>query len=759
MQTVNWLALQPTPAESEALQAQLLKPVPVRKACQLLAEITLQTCPWDGRADLIPFFHPSQTYQKDDWVALPIPDKQKIRPLVWQIAQVRQAEQAANPVQGKFQVITLDLYGRSIQVAAGIRLARFIEPDLSAYTPEDRAWLAEWVGNTFNLPLQETIKKLIQRGDVQGQIVNEAFIPEKVFHLAPEQLRPFFERLSMLRPWVSIDELIRAIPELSRLKPETARVLARAALDETPYRSLGGDRWTTAALYTQLNREVPRGLPTPRIRSRLGIWTEQDQQDFAGYGRKSLPVAARRAVVELDQTDAAPATPAGPWQPPASPIRLPTLNYLHITQAYFPADHIIHAFAPETRLVFVQFIEDEPLPFLLDRDTGLLKALNPEALRAKILESGIPAGTHLWLEYLGAEKYRVAPRPLPFERSVPCKLAYIENGELRIEQTEIPMRYEGDPSVFKADMRFSDIEALFAEASRVNLSVRDAIIFAIQELCAADPRNRAHKTDIFNAVFLKRMCSPNSVSLLLYTQPCFEQVGNGYFRYNPNIPPVIQAETTKKSAPPAGKLRKKQPVDVFHLKPALHPAAIPAPEPAVEQAPVRVLVDEPQPAHLPEPVGLISEPAETVSRPYEPVIPPEEPIQPEPIALLEANQLLVDAIFTSPEPGPIPESITRAEIAPTENFPAVPEEIHQNENLVPIDFPVSELVNNPAPTIDAHLIEVFSPVVSAPRIEENPIPAMPVQPDPAVSARPRLHRRILNAIYQWLRKLLGVRHD
>jgi hypothetical protein len=184
-------------------------------------------------------------------------------------------------------------------------------------------------------------------------------------------------------------------------------------------------------------------------------------------------------------------------------------------------------------MVFVQFINGEPQPFLLDREHGLLKAVHPEELCARFLREDIPAGVHLWLEYEGDEKYRITPRALPFKRMVPCKLAYLEDRRLHIAHTHISMKYEGNPALFKTNMSFEEIEALFAEASRFELSVPDALIYVIQELCATDPDHRAHRLDIINAVVLQRRCSPGSVSLLLYTQPCFEQLGGGYFRYRP----------------------------------------------------------------------------------------------------------------------------------------------------------------------------------------------------------------------------------
>jgi hypothetical protein len=287
----------------------------------------------------------------------------------------------------------------------------------------------------------------------------------------------------------------------------------------------------TPELFDQLNREVPRGLSTPQLRSKVHIWTKRDERDLAGYGRKFLPPEARRALEELESCESLSEPDDFPWRPPKAPVRLPTLNYLHITQAYFPIGYVLRAFAPDVQMVFVQFIEGQHQPFLLDRENGLLKAVHPGELRTKILEAGIPAGTHLWLEYEGSEKYRIGPRRLPFKRMVPCRLAHLEDDHLHIEHTQISMRYEGDPALFKADMRLEDMEALLAEASRVDLSVRDAMISAMQEICATDPSHRTHWLDLLNAVFLKRVCSPSSVLFLLYTQPCFVPLGGGYFRY------------------------------------------------------------------------------------------------------------------------------------------------------------------------------------------------------------------------------------
>ena len=571
MQVINWLELQPLPADLDALNGHLQEALPLRKVCQLLVEITLRAYPWTGRTDLISCYHPSQTYEQGQRLALFISDPQNARRAVWFLAQVKQAKVAENPVQGRFQVLTLELRGRQIQMAGGIANASYVEPDLSSCTSEDLAWLAEWVSNTYAAALQTTLRKLIEKGRIGGQLAGEIFLPERVSGLSPEILRSAFTRISPARPWLSLEEIAERLPDLSRLRREAVLALLAEALKESPYRSLGADRWTTPELFNQLNREAPQGLPTPQARSELPIWTKRDRKDLAGYDGKFLPVEARRALEELGIVERPPEPPESPWRPPKDPLRLPALNYLHLTQAYFPVGSVLHAFAPDALMVFVQFSNGGPQPFLLDREHGLLKAAHPEELRTTILKEGIPAGTYLWLEYQGNEQYRIAPRLLPFKRMVPCKLTQLANHRLHIEHIQTSMMYEGDPSLFKinTNVRFEEIEALFAEAFRLDLSVRDAIIHAMQELCASDPDHRARRSDVFNAVFLQRMCSPHSVALLLYTQPCFEQLPGGCFRYRP-------APDSPVSSPRKRKDRLSKLWDLFLSNPV-------APDPVAEE--------------------------------------------------------------------------------------------------------------------------------------------------------------------------------
>ncbi|HET9587249.1 MAG TPA: hypothetical protein VFO91_00550, partial [Anaerolineales bacterium] len=125
MQVINWLELQPLPADLDALNGRLYEALPLRKVCQLLVEATLRAYPWTGRADLISCYHPSQTYEQGQRLALFLSDAQNAHPTVWLLAQVKHVRATENPVQGRFQVLTLDLHGRQIQMAGGIPNAAY----------------------------------------------------------------------------------------------------------------------------------------------------------------------------------------------------------------------------------------------------------------------------------------------------------------------------------------------------------------------------------------------------------------------------------------------------------------------------------------------------------------------------------------------------------------------------------------------------------------------------------------------------------
>jgi hypothetical protein len=164
MQVINWLALQPTEADINILREQIIAPIKTREFRQMLVEAILQTYPWQGRTDLIPCYHPRQFYLKDQWIALPVFDLQKIRPTTWQVAKVIRTQREENPHQAGFQILTLQIFGNKEPhlLTSDVRDAEYPTFELPLSESEDLSWLSAWIADTYAIPLQNTLQKLAQ---------------------------------------------------------------------------------------------------------------------------------------------------------------------------------------------------------------------------------------------------------------------------------------------------------------------------------------------------------------------------------------------------------------------------------------------------------------------------------------------------------------------------------------------------------------------------------------------------------------------
>ncbi len=89
MHAINWLELQPTQAEVNALNESIHFPVHAREVRKKLVELILHSHRNDEEnLDLLPYYDPSHVYFEGEWLALPIYDQQELHPTTWQIARV-----------------------------------------------------------------------------------------------------------------------------------------------------------------------------------------------------------------------------------------------------------------------------------------------------------------------------------------------------------------------------------------------------------------------------------------------------------------------------------------------------------------------------------------------------------------------------------------------------------------------------------------------------------------------------------------------
>ncbi|NUM46660.1 MAG: hypothetical protein HUU38_18305, partial [Anaerolineales bacterium] len=450
MQLIDWDHFQVADTDLQTINAKLSGRVHLRVLVKMLVRIVLQAYPWQNRTDLVPLFDPRKTYATGARVAIPVADSQRLRPDHWQVGEVQRTEQVENPVQGKFQVVWLDVEGKVRMLAGEVAGA---EPFQISFPPEQEVdWesLVSTIVETYSPRLVEQIKLAIDEGRLQGWIQGEeVFLGVVAKGLGEDEayyIADFFASITDDVFWLTTAQVLEQLQELGLLTEvpeETALSVLSRFLTEGGYHHLGGERWTTKEWLVKLDRELKRQVTVPRMRSKVAEMVGQDDiPDFERYEDFPLNEEAKQALEELGEDGKGKETPSPKeWLPPSIPVPLQTLTYLHIMQGFFPlGKRLAKAFSPgeDRQLVHIQVVEGEYLPFLVCRGEGVLKALNAEKFREKFLfEINIPAGTKLWVEYQTSHEYRIFPRPLPEPKPVKCKLAYMEERKLVLDETEI----------------------------------------------------------------------------------------------------------------------------------------------------------------------------------------------------------------------------------------------------------------------------------------------------------------------------------
>ena len=543
IRVIDWVDFAPLAEDTAPLKLGAGQSIHIRLLVRRMVLNCLKAYPWPGRKDLIPVFHPAATYQIGQAVAWPIVDVQGIRPDTWRSGRVKSVKVGENPIQGKFQVVQLVVDGKEYWLAAALEGAK---PLVWRFPSDDDEldFLADEFVNAYLPQLGKIIDDLIASGKMnairQGDLV--------VFGRATQihaDFAPWFAMQPAEYPFLTMDDLIVYLWDVGELAdtPEAlARVLVEKTLRERGYVDAGGGRWIAPETLAAFDRQVSRRLVVPRnqskIKAQMGEDEELDADDFV-----ELPEPAQAFLQKLkveDEHDESPAQPRA-WTPPNAPLKMPALSYLNIMQGYFPlAGGLERAFVPRETpgLVDVTLVEGDALPFVVNLQEQTLKSVAPQAVYGKFVrELGIPAGTFLWLEYRGENKYRILARPLAPPRLVHCKQAWLdEDGELKVEEAEIPMMYDGDEHLFRAELRFENMDALFREADERDFSIFDAIYDVLPKLAALRPDGLAHVNDIFNAVFFEyRMCSYRTVIHELYDHACFAEAGDGFYRFIPSL--------------------------------------------------------------------------------------------------------------------------------------------------------------------------------------------------------------------------------
>lgn len=456
---------------------------------------------WEGRDDSVDLFDPSRHYKQGQVIALPYQERDWDFDL-WKIVIVKTVIDEENPVQGRFQVVQLE--GEPRKRVAGVDGAT--APSLRL-PPEEK--------------LEQAAKKIVKQygSDFERQF---PFVLER----CRQALRELFQHTKACSTEI-VKQTLREKGFLGDWSEPTQEAVTEWLLRKDYVLTSEGWMSKEQAVKSGLGREVKRRPPVPIILQEIEEEAEEEIQEELATDYAEEPEEPTDPMLTMTLQD---------WRnlpPPTGPIKLPTLTYQHIVEAYFPLTGVLSKFFPPGPCIGIKITcMDKSFRFWVNREDRTLKAFNED--RAKfaqtLRENQIPAGTYLWLERIDEFRYRLFPKELPQHKTVKAKWIGLEGKRLCCEEIDFPMHYEGNPYLVASELRLEDLEALWEEARQAGMSILQAMREAFQQI---DPEGKGvHHTELFNTVFFRfRSCSPKTVLALLYRYQCFEKLGNGRWRY------------------------------------------------------------------------------------------------------------------------------------------------------------------------------------------------------------------------------------
>jgi hypothetical protein len=244
------------------------------------------------------------------------------------------------------------------------------------------------------------------------------------------------------------------------------------------------------------------------------------------------------------------------------------------------------------------------------------------------------------------------------------------------------------------------------------------------------------------------MCSPSSVSVLLYTQPCFEQLGESYFRYNPTpeTRSVVVSRRTK-AAPRLWEYLSSNPVP---------------PEPPPQETTGSVLLESDRDSLTSAPEttsSSISGETEAQGNPLVPVSPTDEvdesraketlPQHEEPVESTVPMGLGLDPRTAAPVQVPVQENDREEEIETLPHKPESAEVPDATEGVSALEVFIPD-APGAEPDPDALPVEIsIQPNNPSSETRHTPLARRSKLPDHPLHKRP-IHQRVFFYLRAWL---------
>jgi hypothetical protein len=154
----------------------------------------------------------------------------------------------------------------------------------------------------------------------------------------------------------------------------------------------------------------------------------------------------------------------------------------------------------------------------------------------KRLFKPLPSGVWLYLTRVETRRYKIGPKHQA--HTVPnCKVFTVhDDGRWSVLRRDEFVEWETSEHVFKHQLNFTQMEALYDEAQRTGLSIKDAVYEVMKRLAQSEA---IHVRDVYDVVFWQmRTCSLAAVWAQFRPEhECYVRVQPGYYLFESNAPP------------------------------------------------------------------------------------------------------------------------------------------------------------------------------------------------------------------------------
>ena len=207
------------------------------------------------------------------------------------------------------------------------------------------------------------------------------------------------------------------------------------------------------------------------------------------------------------------------------------LMFANIYNGYIPYNQITkRLIPPDVKTILLKDKSGETIRLRKSVEERMF--YNYSRLSKYLQRPNIYAGTKLYLKKLDNRnefllEFKTDPKVVKYCRIVKYDK---EKNELFYEYKDIYIEHECIEPIFKAELRFQDIDALWEEAKRVGLSIADLTYLEFKKLSEENKGAPINSYDIYYKVFFRRMCSYFAVwSVLKRHSKVFKYIGNRFW--------------------------------------------------------------------------------------------------------------------------------------------------------------------------------------------------------------------------------------